>query len=110
MNTFQIAEVCHEANRALRRVLGETDDGGWHEVSEETRASSVSGVVAALDGAGPEESHQNWLAFKISHGWTYGPEKDEELKQHPCIVAYEDLPEEQRIKDYLFTAVVGALS
>lgn len=110
MYANEIARVCHEANRAMRCVLGESDDGGWDEVSEETRASAVDGVLAVQNGATPEESHKNWCKFKSEHGWTYGPVKSEDLKEHPCLVPYDKLPEEQRVKDHLFVAVVNALS
>lgn len=37
--------------------------------------------------------HENWAAGRISDGWTYGPERDDTLKQHPCLVDYDELPE-----------------
>ena len=37
-----------------------------------------------------------------------GPVKDPEKKEHPCFLPYDELPLSQRIKDYLFTAVVEA--
>jgi len=51
-------------------------------------------------------SHENWLNEKLEHGWKWGAEKDAELKTHPCIVPYEQLSVEQRMKDYLFSGVV----
>lgn len=110
MNETQIARVCHEANRAVRHALGETDDGGWDDISEETQLSAINGVLAAQAGADPIRSHINWLTFKEQHGWVWGPEKNEELKTHPCIVPYNQLPPEQQLKDALFVAVVRALS
>ena len=35
--------------------------------------------------------------------------KDPEAKTHPCMVPYECLPWEQRVKDYLFISVSKAL-
>jgi hypothetical protein len=43
---------------------------------------------------------------KKAAGWIYGPVKDPEKKEHPCIVPYDQLPIEQRTKDYLFKAIV----
>ena len=43
---------------------------------------------------------------KIADGWVYGKIKDAELKTHPCCVPYEQLPVEQRAKDYIFRAIV----
>ena len=42
--------------------------------------------------------HDVWAQNRINEGWTYGSQRDDELKQTPCLVPYEDLPEEE--KDY----------
>lgn len=42
--------------------------------------------------------HNNWAIGRINDGWTYGPERNDTLKQHPCLVDYDDLPENE--KDY----------
>lgn len=105
-----VARVCHEANRELQAVLGEETNLPWEECSAEMRTSAIDGVENARTGASPEESHENWLAFKQEHGWRHGEVKDEEARTHPCIVPYADLPEEQKAKDHLFTAIVKALS
>ncbi len=43
--------------------------------------------------------HEVWAQTRISQGWTYGAERNDTLKQHPCLVPYEDLPEEERVYD-----------
>jgi ryanodine receptor 2 len=43
--------------------------------------------------------HEVWAQTRISQGWTYGVERNDTLKQHPCLVPYEDLPEEERVYD-----------
>lgn len=42
--------------------------------------------------------HDNWSVGRINEGWTYGPERNDALKQNPCLVDYDDLPESE--KDY----------
>jgi hypothetical protein len=32
--------------------------------------------------------------------------KDTELKKHPCIVPFDELPEKQRAKDYIFRQII----
>jgi hypothetical protein len=49
------------------------------------------------------------MADKVAAGWHYGEVKDAEAKTHPCMVAYEELPFEQRVKDHVFRAIVSAL-
>ena len=43
--------------------------------------------------------HEIWAQERISQGWTYGEKRDDTLKHHPCLFAYEDLPEEEKIYD-----------
>lgn len=37
--------------------------------------------------------HEVWAETRIAQGWTYGEKRDDEKKKHPCLIAYEDLPE-----------------
>ena len=43
--------------------------------------------------------HDIWAQERIYHGWTYGEKRDDVLKQNPCLIAYEDLPEEEKVYD-----------
>lgn len=51
--------------------------------------------------------HEVWSETRISQGWTYGPERNDELKTHPCLVPYEELPEEE--KKYDRNSCIGTL-
>lgn len=46
-----------------------------------------------------ENVHDIWAKNRIEQGWTYGATRNDALKQHPCLVAYKDLPEEEREYD-----------
>ena len=43
--------------------------------------------------------HEVWAETRIRQGWTYGEQRNDELKTHPCLVPYEELPEEERDYD-----------
>ena len=43
--------------------------------------------------------HEIWAKERIAQGWTYGEKRDDALKHHPCLVAYENLPEEEKEYD-----------
>ena len=105
-----IAEVCHEANRAVQRHRGEVVNFPWESTSEALRESGRIGVRAALAGASPRELHESWLATKAAEGWVWGPIKDFAAKTHPQFVDYDALPETQKDKDQLFFAIVKGLS
>ena len=40
--------------------------------------------------------HEVWAKSRMEQGWTYGAERNDALKHHPCLVAYEDLPEVEK--------------
>jgi ryanodine receptor 2 len=43
--------------------------------------------------------HEIWAKERIAQGWTYGEKRDDTQKHHPCLIAYEDLPEEEKMYD-----------
>ncbi|MBR1463685.1 MAG: Ryanodine receptor Ryr [Prevotella sp.] len=43
--------------------------------------------------------HELWAEERLRQGWSYGEKRNDELKQHPCLVAYEELPEEEKVYD-----------
>ena len=43
--------------------------------------------------------HEVWAEARISQGWTYGEQRNDELKTHPCLVPYEELPESEKEYD-----------
>jgi hypothetical protein len=106
-----IAAVAHEVNRAYCQSLGDMSQPSWEEAPDWQKDSAIDGVVFHLNNpdAEPSDSHDNWLAMKEKDGWKYGSVKDPAKKEHPCIVPFENLPQEQKAKDYLFRAVVRSL-
>ncbi len=107
----EVAQVCHEVNRAYCASLGDTSHLPWPEAPEWQKKSAIEGVRLHLknEATTPEESHASWLAAKVADGWVFGLVKDPEKKEHPCMVPYEKLPQEQRTKDYLFKGVMSAI-
>ena len=43
--------------------------------------------------------HDVWAETRIKQGWTYGSERNDELKTHPCLVPYEELPDVEKEYD-----------
>lgn len=106
-----IALVAHEVNRGYCEAIGDPVPAAWAEATEAHRKSMILGVVSKLRyNSTPQQQHEAWCQSKLGQGWVYGSVKDEEAKTHPCLVDYNDLPDAQRVKDYLFGAVVTALA
>lgn len=106
-----IARCAHEANRHHCRSIGDNSHRPWDQTPEVIKASVKAGVSNMLKNPGltPADSHKAWLEYKTAEGWVYGEVKDVEAKVHPCMVPYDELPPEQRVKDSIFTSVVRGL-
>lgn len=111
MDWDSIAKVCHEANKAYCESIGDFTQKPWDDAPAWQRESALSGVTFHAENplSSARGSHENWLREKTVAGWKWGPVKNEETKEHPCFIPYDDLPIEQRKKDALFVAIVKAL-
>ena len=110
MNIERIAKVCYAANRTYCESIGDTSQKPWDQAQQWQKDSALRGVAYALahPGASPSEQHDAWLADRARDGWKFGPVKDPEKKEHPCFLPFSELPQEQKVKDYLFQAIVRA--
>jgi hypothetical protein len=55
--------------------------------------------VTELREAIAENAHDIWAVERMQQGWTFGPERNDELKQNPCLVPYSKLPEAEKEYD-----------
>ena len=103
-----VARIAHEVNREYCLSIGDDSQVPYDEAPDWQKQSARDGVAFVRDSPDAPASavHDSWLRAKDADGWVYGEVKDAELKTHPCIVPYHELPEEQRFKDALFRAVV----
>ena len=46
-----------------------------------------------------ENVHEVWAKARIDEGWTYGEKRDDIHKKHPCLMPYDELPEEEKEYD-----------
>lgn len=104
-----IARIVVNTNADYSNALGE-QIAYWDETSTEVKNSIIRGVISALRyDPTPEQNHQNFLDDRMKDGWTYGPEKNVELKQHPDLLPFEQLPTDQKAKNFIFLSLVKSL-
>lgn len=101
------ATTAHEINKAWCEFNGDMSQPSWDDAPEWQRQSAIAGIQFHIDmpDAGDNGSHEAWMTHKLIDGWQYGPVKDAEKKEHPCLVPFEMLPPEQQFKDKLFRLV-----
>lgn len=46
-----------------------------------------------------ENAHDHWAQLRLSQGWTWGSERNDNAKQHPDLVPYADLPDAEKEYD-----------
>ena len=111
LSIADLAQICHEANRALCFTQRDGSQLSWDIADQWQKDSAVNGVRFVLmnPNEGPEATHKNWMKTKEADGWKYGPVKDVEKKEHPCMRPWEELPESQKVKDVLFRSIVRSL-
>lgn len=112
LGMWHIASVAHAAHVALCEALGDDklpawDDPNLPQVVRHFAMDSVR-LQIANPGMKPSERHGRWVEKRKAEGWTLGP-KDLEAKTHPTLRPYDELPESQRAKGRLFTAIVEGL-
>lgn len=46
-----------------------------------------------------ENAHDIWARARMDEGWTYGPVRNDDLKQHPDLIPYSQLPDSEKEYD-----------
>ena len=43
--------------------------------------------------------HEKWAETRLLQGWTYGEQRNDKSKKHPCLIPYEKLSEDEKTYD-----------
>ena len=81
-------------------------------MSYEPKPLDTSGVILSEDILSLREllaknAHDVWALERMAQGWTWGENRNDANKQHPCLVPYENLPESE--KEYDRNAAIETL-
>lgn len=71
----------------------------YNPVPEDTSNVKLSPEILALCEEMAKNTHEVWARTRMEQGWTYGPVRDDEKMEHPCLVPYEELSEEEKEYD-----------
>lgn len=106
-----ISRVAHEANRAYCQTIGDNSQKPFDEATEWQKSSCRDGIRAICEGRvkEPGDSHRSWLIEKARTGWKFGPVKNEDTKEHPCMVQFDELSAAEQVKDHIFVGVVKSM-
>ena len=73
----------------------------------DTSNIAIPPALAVLTEHLAENVHEIWAKQRLKDGWSWGPTRDDPLKQHPCLVPYDQLPESE--KEYDRGTVLGTV-
>jgi hypothetical protein len=64
----------------------------------DTSAADLNPLQPLLEALA-RNAHEIWARERMKDGWSWGPARNDERKQHPCLVSYDDLPESEKAYD-----------
>lgn len=65
------------------------------DTSDVDLSEELNGLIEKM----AKNVHEVWAQNRMEQGWTYGVERSDSLKQHPCLIPYDDLPDEEKAYD-----------
>ena len=65
----------------------------------DTSAVRLSSELQGLTELLAKNAHDIWAQQRLADGWRYGPARDDTKKEHPCLIAYDQLPDAEKIYD-----------
>lgn len=66
---------------------------------KDTSSIQLDDDLIQLTEAMARNVHEVWAATRLVQGWTWGAERNDTLKHHPCLIPYDQLSEEEREYD-----------
>ena len=65
----------------------------------DTKGVVLPSELNALAGEIAKNVHEVWAEGRMKEGWTFGEERDDAKKHHPCLVPYEELTDTEKEYD-----------
>lgn len=88
-----------ESRNYIIRVLRSAEDYEPHPLNLED--IPLTDDLLELQEAIAENAHEVWAAARKAEGWTYGPVRNDALKQHPDMLPYSALSDSEKEYDRL---------
>jgi hypothetical protein len=64
-----------------------------------TEDVSLPGDLQQLTEKLAENAHDHWALQRLTDGWTYGAQRNDPEKKHPCLIPYGQLPDSEKEYD-----------
>ena len=71
----------------------------YRPAPRDTSKVEVPAEISGLTELLAKNAHENWARQRMEDGWRWGPRRDDSKKEHPSLVPYEELSEEEKRYD-----------
>jgi ryanodine receptor 2 len=65
----------------------------------DTESVSLPDDLLLLTEKLAENAHDHWALERLGDGWTFGAERNDSQKKHPCLIPYAQLPDSEKKYD-----------
>ena len=65
----------------------------------DTKDIELSDALKELTEEMARNVHEVWAQNRMAQGWKYGKERNDAQKEHPCLIAYDQLPDSEKEYD-----------
>ena len=109
LTALQIAEMIHAVTSKIPRMDGSIVES-WDELDDCSKLSASKAVemIYSSPKKTAQELHDLWMQLKVDDGWGLG-EYNLADKKHPCIIKFDELPESEKCKDFVWEHLTAAL-
>ena len=73
----------------------------------DTSAVVLDDQILELTELLAKHAHDLWARQRLGDGWRFAPQRCDVARTHPCLISYEDLPDNE--KEYDRNAALGTL-
>jgi hypothetical protein len=72
---------------------------GYEPNPVDTSTVQLSPDVMSLTEELAHHAHEVWARQRLKDGWVWGEARNDTLKQHPCLIPYEELDDSEKQYD-----------
>lgn len=87
----------------LRKIIGGSPSLTYNPKPIQTSGINLSDDLIALGERLAENAHDLWASQRLSDGWKPGERRDDVKREHPNLVPYNELSEEEKDYDRIVT-------
>jgi len=111
LTAHEVGRIVHEGQRAFCCATGDPYHVEWDNVSGTRYNNTMLDVLWMSNNPylTAKELHVLWMDYRTSLGWSYGEKRSDALKQHPCLLPWNDLDSIERCKISLLRSTLFAL-